>query len=874
MNIPNDKLKYADLIRQLVPINELSAEVQNQVISKAELLNVKKKRKVFKEGGRDNFSYYLLDGEIELVANGHVHSSIIGATDRARYPMAQLQPRQFTGRATVDSTVLKLDRGSLDKLLVMGQGKAETDNFGGNASSGIELEVSELDSEEDVDWMTRMLSSELFSGIPTANIHQLFTLLEPVDYKAGDKIIIQGETGELYFIVQEGHCEILRASKPGSKELKLSELHPGDGFGEEALITGTPRNATVKMLTDGIVAQLSKDDFVTLIQNPIVKSVTSERAAEIVGQGGKWLDVRSKDEHEKSTIEGSMNVPLSALRGEVKNLSLDVHYIMFCDTGARSSAATFVLTDRGLTASCLEGGLINHPKLAPLEERPEEQEAPKPEVKQDKEAPQAATAKAETQEIGADKTPAKPPKPLKEEVKPNKSSTKDTEKVQDKAKPVPAAKPVVEKTSEKVAQNKKSRSLRNDDTMDPEIMATVLEAESTLTNMRLQRIKKKDQTDIKYKKMAEDLEKEKHRIEDQKKRIASEVTKLRKQEQERLKKLEKESEARMQMERKKIEKVYSKNAEEMEKLEKLKQETEAKLKAERVRLEKEAEEAKKNKQDAVEIRKKLEDAKKAMEEEAKKQHAKQDEMRKKIEMEARKKIELEKRKLAEQFTRNNQEIENARREKAIADAARKAAKKEAEKMIEEFKTDFEKNKELEQERLKLERLKLEDDQKKIQMALKEIQQTRADAEAMRQAAMDEVKSLKVEQQMKESVQDDVAIRKLKEQIKEAQDKLVDATKKAIIVEKDEEKAVVAQKENKEGLLIKQVQQDELSKQVAADLEEFEGSYEVEEKKFSASRTQLDHMRRIKERADAARQAAEQANLDLMSDISSQLGKTD
>jgi hypothetical protein len=34
------------------------------------------------------------------------------------------------------------------------------------------------------------------------------------------------------------------------------------------------------------------------------------------------------------------------------------------------------------------------------------------------------------------------------------------------------------------------------------------------------------------------------------------------------------------------------------------------------------------------------------------------------------------------------------------------------------------------------------------------------------------------------------------------------------------------------------------------------------------------MRRIKERADAARQAAEQANLDLMSDISSQLGKKD
>ena len=59
-------------------------------------------------------------------------------------------------------------------------------------------------------------------------------------------------------------------------------------------------------------------------------------------------------------------------------------------------------------------------------------------------------------------------------------------------------------------------------------------------------------------------------------------------------------------------------------------------------------------------------------------------MRKKIELEARKMLEIERRKLAEEVARNNIEIETARKEKAIAEAARTAAKEEAELMVKEM----------------------------------------------------------------------------------------------------------------------------------------------------------------------------------------------
>jgi CRP-like cAMP-binding protein len=122
MNTPEIIEKYADTIRALIPINELSQDVQNEIIKNAVLIELKKKQQIFKQGDRDNFSYYLLDGEIQLEANNQVHNSIVGDTDRAQYPMAQLQPRQFSGIAKVDTVVMRIDRNSLDKMLVMNQG--------------------------------------------------------------------------------------------------------------------------------------------------------------------------------------------------------------------------------------------------------------------------------------------------------------------------------------------------------------------------------------------------------------------------------------------------------------------------------------------------------------------------------------------------------------------------------------------------------------------------------------------------------------------------------------------------------------------------------------------------------------------------------
>ena len=114
----DDKEQYIDLIKMLVPVNELSPQSQNEVINIAKLFYHKKKDLVFKQGDKDSYTYYLLDGEIELLADKSVQSTLVSGTQSAMYAMARLQPRQYSAKAKSDSVVMRLNPGTLDKLII------------------------------------------------------------------------------------------------------------------------------------------------------------------------------------------------------------------------------------------------------------------------------------------------------------------------------------------------------------------------------------------------------------------------------------------------------------------------------------------------------------------------------------------------------------------------------------------------------------------------------------------------------------------------------------------------------------------------------------------------------------------------------------
>ena len=100
-----------------------------------------------------------------------------------------------------------------------------------------------------------------------------------------------------------------------------------------------------------------------LLREPLVKWVTLDQARALAQQGAGLLDVRTEDEFRHGTVKGSQNLPLYQLRHKAPGLDAKRHYVVFCQSGSRSCAAAFLLTQRGLEVSVLRGGLnaLAHP---------------------------------------------------------------------------------------------------------------------------------------------------------------------------------------------------------------------------------------------------------------------------------------------------------------------------------------------------------------------------------------------------------------------------------------------------------------------------------------------------------------------------------
>ncbi len=109
--------------------------------------------------------------------------------------------------------------------------------------------IDETEGDPD-DWMTALLRSPIFQRLPPANLQKILMGLEAVHFKKGEIILEQGGTGDYYYLIKNGQCLLTRKPSPNAKEIKLAQLTNGDTFGEDALLSGAPRNVTITALTD------------------------------------------------------------------------------------------------------------------------------------------------------------------------------------------------------------------------------------------------------------------------------------------------------------------------------------------------------------------------------------------------------------------------------------------------------------------------------------------------------------------------------------------------------------------------------------------------------------------------------------------------
>jgi MFS family permease len=103
-------------------------------------------------------------------------------------------------------------------------------------------------------------SIPFLAALPTYELEQLSRRAEWVDASPGDVIVAQGDVGDRFYVIAEGHFSV---SIDGVQRPGL--LGPGTGFGEIALLHAVPRTATVTADTAGRLLTLQADDFLAAV---------------------------------------------------------------------------------------------------------------------------------------------------------------------------------------------------------------------------------------------------------------------------------------------------------------------------------------------------------------------------------------------------------------------------------------------------------------------------------------------------------------------------------------------------------------------------------------------------------------------------------
>ena len=104
-------------LRALIPINGLAPHHQTEIINQSEIVSVKRGRYIFKRGDTDPYSFYVVEGEVELSTDGTRVKNVVGGTEPAKMALSQLQPRQMSAKALKAVKVLRVDRGLLDRVM-------------------------------------------------------------------------------------------------------------------------------------------------------------------------------------------------------------------------------------------------------------------------------------------------------------------------------------------------------------------------------------------------------------------------------------------------------------------------------------------------------------------------------------------------------------------------------------------------------------------------------------------------------------------------------------------------------------------------------------------------------------------------------------
>jgi len=118
----------------------------------------------------------------------------------------------------------------------------------------------------------------IFQPLSENEIEELASSCEIQSFDAGEKLIREGDPDSSLFVISSGVVSIVKKDGKG-QHIELSRLGNSECFGEMSLLTGEPRSATAKAITNVEAIRVPKEGLAPLLK---VKPDLSKELAEIM----------------------------------------------------------------------------------------------------------------------------------------------------------------------------------------------------------------------------------------------------------------------------------------------------------------------------------------------------------------------------------------------------------------------------------------------------------------------------------------------------------------------------------------------------------------------------------------------------------------
>src|SRR5438445_423213 len=105
-----------------------------------------------------------------------------------------------------------------------------------------------------------LAANPLFRQLSSEALDEISGLMVKESHKAGNTIFLEGERGDALYVVDSGKVRIWVRDGDGN-DVTLSELEPGNFFGEMSVLDGGKRSANATALLDTTLHCLRREDF-------------------------------------------------------------------------------------------------------------------------------------------------------------------------------------------------------------------------------------------------------------------------------------------------------------------------------------------------------------------------------------------------------------------------------------------------------------------------------------------------------------------------------------------------------------------------------------------------------------------------------------